>query len=195
MNGVVFGILGPLLVGSGAEPVALRGVRQRELVALLLLRLGEVVSRDAIIDELWEESPPATAVKILQNAVSQVRRILPANASLRTESGGYALDVDPDAVDARRFERLVREAEEELELGDPASARTTLRDALSLWRGPALVDFAYARFAQAEIARLEELRLAALEDPAEADLELGRHAEVVGELDALVNRYPLRERL
>ena len=195
MNGVVFGILGPLLVGSSAEPIALRGARQRELVALLLLRLDEVVSRDAIIDELWEESPPATAVKILQNAVSQVRRILPANASLRTESGGYALDVDPDAVDARRFERLVREAEEELELGDPASARTTLRDALSLWRGPALVDFAYARFAQAEIARLEELRLAALEDLAEADLELGRHAEVVGELDALVNRYPLRERL
>src|SRR6266536_2294662 len=107
MNGVVFGILGPLLVDSSAERVILRGARQRELVALLLLHLGEVVSRDTIVDELWEEEAPATAIKVIQNAVSQVRRILPEGASLRTESGGYALEVDPNAVDAPRFERLV----------------------------------------------------------------------------------------
>src|ERR671936_2808401 len=111
MNGVFFGILGPLVVGSSTTPIALRGARQRELVALLLLHLGEVVSRDAIVDELWEETPPATAVKVLQNAVSQVRRALPEGASLRTEAGGYVLDVDPDAVDAHRFEELVREGQ------------------------------------------------------------------------------------
>jgi DNA-binding SARP family transcriptional activator len=195
MDAVVFGILGPLLVGSSEKPVPLRGARQRELVALLLLRLGEVVSRDAIVDELWEESAPPTAVKILQNAVSQVRRVLPQSAALRTESGGYVLELDPDAVDACLFERLVAEARIALERGNPSSARTTLRDALALWRGPALADFAYARFAQAESARLEELRLAALEDLAEADLALGRHAEIVGELEALARQHPLREGL
>src|SRR5919201_5516926 len=147
MNGVFFGILGPLVVGTNTAPVALRGARQRELVALLLLHLGEVVSRDAIVDELWEEDIPPTAVKVLQNAVSQVRRILPAGASLRTEAGGYVLDVEPNTVDAHRFEQLVGEAQAALERGDPASAPTTLHDALALWRGPALADFAYARFA------------------------------------------------
>jgi DNA-binding SARP family transcriptional activator len=195
MNGVVFGILGPLLVGSREKPVTLRGARQRELVALLLLRLGEVVSRDTIVDELWEEDAPATAIKVLQNAVSQIRRVLPQAASLRTEPGGYVLDVDPNAVDARHFEQLVTGARAALERGDPAAARTTLHEAQALWRGPALADFAYARFAQAESARLEELRLAALEDLAEADLALGRHAEIVGELEALARRHPLREGL
>jgi DNA-binding SARP family transcriptional activator len=195
MNGVAFGILGPLLLGSSEQPVSLRGARQRELVALLVLRLGEVVSRDAIVDELWEEAAPATAVKVLQNAVSQVRRVLPTGASLQTEPGGYVLQVAADAVDARRFERLVTEARTALEQGDASSARTTLREALALWRGPALADFAYARFAQAESARLEELRLAALEDLAEADLALGRHAEIAGELKALARRHPLREGL
>ncbi|HEX9380975.1 MAG TPA: BTAD domain-containing putative transcriptional regulator, partial [Gaiellaceae bacterium] len=195
MNGVAFGILGPLLVGSESEPAVLRGARQREVLALLLLRLGEVVSRDAIVEELWESEPPDTAVKVVQNAVSATRKILPPGATLRTEAGGYVLDAEADSVDARRFERQVGAARAALTSGEPATAREILREALALWRGQALADFAYARFAQAEIARLEDLRLAALEDVAEADLALGRHAEAAVELEGLVKRHPLRERL
>src|SRR6266540_4010911 len=195
MNGVAFGILGPLLVGSESEPAVLRGARQREVLALLLLRLGEVVSRDAIVEELWESEPPDTAVKVVQNAVSATRKILPPGATLRTEAGGYVLDAEADSVDARRFERQVGAARAALTSGEPATAREIVREALALWRGPALADFAYARFAQAEIARLEDLRLAALEDVAEADLALGRHAEAAVELEGLVKRHPLRERL
>ena len=177
----------------------LRGSRQREVVALLALHLNEVVSRDALIDELWEHDPPPTAAKIVQNAVSQLRKGVEAAAgeaaAIATEPAGYVLHADPERLDVRRFERLADAGKDALEAGDARAAREQLRSALALWRGRALVDVAEMPFAQAEAVRLEELRLAAIEDRTEADLALGRHADVTGELEALVAQHPLRERL
>ena len=184
-----FRILGPFEVVEDNRQVALGGPRQRALLAILLLHRGEVVSSDRLIDELWGERPPATAAKTLQGYVSHLRKAL-GTGVLETRSGGYVLD--PDAVDADRFEALVAEAREGV---DARTARDRLGAALGLWRGEALADLAYEPFAQAEIARLDEARLAALEDRIDADLELGRHREVVAELESLVAQHPNRERL
>ena len=192
-----FRILGPLEVVADDRRLKLGRGRQRSLLALLLVRANEVVSSDRLIDELWGESPPPTAAKALQNLVSQLRVTLAlgdSNGVLLTEGPGYQLHVEPEAIDARRFEQLAAEGRRMLP-ADPRRASDVLREALALWRGEALADVAFEPFAAAEIARLEELRLAALEDRIDAELALGRHAALVPELQALVTTEPLREPL
>jgi DNA-binding SARP family transcriptional activator len=185
-----FRILGPLEVLSDSRPVALAGNRQRAVLAYLLLHAGELVSTDRLIDAIWGERPPRTAATSLQNAIGQLRKVLGPDV-VATRAPGYALQVDPDRIDARRFERLVTEARGL----EPEERTRRLRAALDLWRGDALSEFAFEPFAEAEIRRLEELRLTAVEERVDADLELGRHAELVAELEPLVAANPLRERL
>jgi len=186
-----FGLLGPLEVWIDGRELELRRPKQRALLALLLLRVGEVVSTDRLIDELWAGKPPKAALGSLQNLVSELRKQLGAE-TVKTRAPGYLLDVEPDRVDLHRFERLVASA---AETGDVEGRAAKLRDALALWRGPALADLAFEPFAQVEIARLEERRTAAREDLIDAELELGGHGRLVGELEALVREHPLRERL
>ena len=185
-----FKILGPLEVVEDGLPLPLGHGRERALLALLLLRANEVVSADVLIDDLWRERPPATAAKALQVYVSRLRKRLGADV-VATRPPGYAIEVGEDQLDLIRFERLVQQARGD----DPLTAASQLRDALSLWRGSPLAEFANEPFAQPEILRLEELRLAALEGRIDADLALRRHAELVGELELLVHRNPYRERL
>jgi DNA-binding SARP family transcriptional activator/DNA-binding beta-propeller fold protein YncE len=195
-----FRLLGPLEVTAGGREIAVGAGKRRALLALLLLHRNSVVPAERLIEELWDGRPPPTASKSLQVQVSQLRKELasPAGANgslLLTRAGGYVLEVDPDSIDIARFERTVAEGQEALADGRPADTAARMREALALWRGPALVDFAYEAFAQDEIARLDELRLAALEDRIEADLALGRHHQVVAELESLTAAHPLRERL
>jgi DNA-binding SARP family transcriptional activator/ABC-type branched-subunit amino acid transport system substrate-binding protein len=161
---------------------------------VLLLHRGEAISSERLIDELWGEQPPVTASKTLQVYVSHLRKAL-GDGLLQTEGGGYRLTLERDQLDLEQFERLVAQGREALADGDPATAAERLRAALDLWRGPPLADFGYEPFAQSEIARLEEERLAALEDRVDADLALGNQTALVGELDALAREHPLRERL
>jgi class 3 adenylate cyclase len=186
-------LLGPLEVSSGGRAVSLGGPKPRALLAVLALDLGRVVSVDRLVEELWPGAPPETAAHAVQVYVSQLRKALGGDA-LPRKGPGYSLDLDPDRVDVARFVRLVEEGREALAAENAGDAASMLREALSLWRGPALADFAYEPFAQTEIARLEELRTVALEERIEADLALGRHAELVSELEALVEVHPLRER-
>src|SRR5438874_3555115 len=189
-------ILGPLEALDGERRLPLGGARQRSVLALLLLHGNEALTRDVIIDQLWGEEPPNTAAKVLQNCVSALRKELPAGPdTLRTVGGAYALTLGPDELDRDRFERLVAEGRAALSEQQHADATERLGQALGLWRGAPLSDFAYEPFAQEEIARLEELHVAALEDRIDADLALGRHDELAPELEALVTRHPLRERL
>jgi DNA-binding SARP family transcriptional activator len=185
-----FRLLGPLEVLEHDRVLALGGGRQRSLLAVLLLHANEVVSNDRLIDALWGQSPPPTAAKTVQVYVSRLRKEL-GEGRLVTRAPGYLLTVERSELDLRRFEQLLGEARE----ADPASAADLLRRALALWRGPALADLAYEAFVQNEIARLEELRWAALEQRIDADLACGRHAELVGELEGLIAEHPLRERL
>jgi DNA-binding SARP family transcriptional activator/streptogramin lyase len=185
-----FLVLGPLEVRDDGRSIVLGAGRQRAVLAVLLLHANEVVSTDRLIDILWGAHPPETAAKVLQNQVSQLRRAIGAGV-IATRAPGYVLTIEPGQVDSHRFEQAVEGA-----LRAPAmEGSELLRQALALWRGPAFADFAFEEFAQAEIARLEELRLVALEERIEADATLGRHAELVSELEALVARHPLRERL
>ncbi len=189
-------ILGPLEALDGERRLPLGGARQRSVLALLLLHGNEALTRDLIIDRLWGEEPPATAAKVLQNCISALRKELPGGTdTLRTVSGAYTLVLDTDELDRDRFERLVAEGRAALSEDQHAEAAEQLRRALGLWRGAPLSDFTYERFAQEEITRLEELHVAAVEDRIEADLALGRHDELAPELEALVTRHPLRERL
>ncbi len=183
-------ILGPLEVLVEGEPVELRRAKQRGLLALLLLSAGEVVSADRLIEELWAGTPPPTAKDALQNYVSQLRKTLGRDV-IATRSPGYILDVDATQTDVGRFEQLVETARA---AEDAESRAGLLREALSLWRGPALADLAYEGFAAAEAARLEELRAAVREDLIDAELELGRHADLVPELEELVELHPFDER-
>jgi DNA-binding SARP family transcriptional activator len=185
-----FRLLGPLEVSEHDRALALGGTKQRSLLALLLLRANELVSTDHLMDQLWGASPPLTAGKSVQVYVSRLRKVL-GDGRLTTHGRAYALRVEPAELDLARFERLCAEARQ----AAPDAAAQKLRDALALWRGSALADLAYEPFAQVEIARLEEMRLAAVELRIDADLALGRHAELIGELEALVARQPLRERL
>ena len=189
-----FRILGPLEVWDEDGEVSLGGPKPRALLAGLLLHPNEVVSTERLIDELWGEDSPEDAAAALRVNVSRLRKALPQDV-LATRSPGYVLRIEPDELDLDRFERLVDEGRSLLARGLAADASVRLRDALSLWRGPALADFVYESFAQSAIARLEEIRLAAVELRIDADLALGRHAELVGELEALVAEHPLRERL
>ena len=178
-----FRILGPLEVISDGRSVDLGGAKQRALLAVLLLHPNEVVSQDRLIDALWEDSPPDTAQKALQVHISKLRTKLGTDRIV-TRAPGYVIRVEPDELDADRFERLAEEG-----------GRPQLIEALTLWRGPPLADVAHARFARQEIARLEERRLAVLEGRIEADLALGRQVELVAELETIVAGHPLRERL
>jgi YVTN family beta-propeller protein len=189
-----FRILGPFEAFARGRPLEVPAGKQRALLALLLLRAGEVVSTDHLIDALWEERPPASALNSVHVYVSQLRKAL-GNGRLETRGQGYLLALEPAQLDLARFERLLAEGRALLAEGDATRAAETLRAALALWRGPPLSDFAFEPFAQGEIARLEELRLGAVEERIEADLALGRHDELVSELEALVRQHPLRERL
>jgi YVTN family beta-propeller protein len=189
-----FCILGPLEVVERDAPLLLGGAKQRAVLAILLLHRGEAISSERLVNELWGERPPATAAKTLQGYVFHLRRAL-GDGLLHTRRAGYELELAPGQLDADEFERLAAEGRHALNGADPAAAARCFRDALGLWRGPPLADFAYESFAQAEIARLQEARLAALEDRIDADLALGRQEQLVGELDALVREFPLRERL
>ena len=185
-----FRLLGPLEVIERGRVLALGGGQQRSLFGALLLHANEVVSIDRLIDALWGQTPPVTAPKDVPVYVSRLRKEL-GEGRLFTQAPGYVLKVERSELDLRRFEQLLADARS----ADPSSAAQKLRRALALWRGPALADLGYEPFVQADIARLEELRWVALEQRIEADLASGRHAELVGELEALVAEHPLRERL
>lgn len=195
-NGIEAWILGPLEIEVDGERVEVRGGKQRELLAALLVHANEVVSSDRLIEDLWGNQPPPSALKTLQVLISRLRSDLgPASGALETHGYGYRFSVAPQRLDAAAFRATVEEGRRSLARGDVAEGASTLRAALALWRGPALAEFRYHEFAQAEIARLEELRLSAQEDRIAADLELGRHQELVLELEPLVAEHPLRERL
>ena len=187
-------VLGPLEALGSEGPLPLGGAKQRALLALLLLNANRVVSRERLIDELWGEEPPETAVTSVQVYVSRLRKLLP-DGSLVTRPPGYVLEVEPENVDLIRFERLVKEGRSALAAGDPVHAADAIREAIGLWRGPALTEFAAEPFAQIEGGRLDDLRVAALEERIDADLQLGRHAELTGELEVLIASHPHRERL
>jgi predicted ATPase/DNA-binding SARP family transcriptional activator len=196
-----FGILGPLEVVDDHERViALSARKQRVLLAILLLHANEVVSADRLVEDVWSGEPPATSDKGLQVHVSRLRRVLaapapPGEARLLTGGSGYQLVVGAGELDSERFEQLVQEANGLIGAGSFEPAVEKLGEALALWRGGALDDFEYEDFAQAEIARLSELRIVALEQRVAAELELGRAELLVGELERLVREHPYRERL
>jgi DNA-binding SARP family transcriptional activator len=186
-----FLLLGPVEATIDGAPVSLPAAKPRALLALLLLNANRVVSTGQLVDELWGERPPETATKALQGYVSQLRKALGADRVL-TKPPGYSLRVGDGELDVDRFEQLVSEGRELLAT-DPKAASKRLREALALWRGPPLAEFTEP-FARDAGARLEDSRLAALEDRIEADLALGRHATLVPEVEDLVAREPLRER-
>jgi DNA-binding SARP family transcriptional activator len=192
---VEFRTLGGLEVWADGKPVPLRGSIQRSVLAYLLLRPNEIVPLHELVDELWGASPPPTAAKMVQNAVSRLRKLSGFSGALVTHPGGYALGLEPDQLDARRYERLVDQARASLAAGAPEEAVRHLDLAAALWRGPPFAGLASASYAQLEIARLEELRLEATECGIEAGLALGRHGELAGELEGLVAQHPLRETL
>jgi predicted ATPase len=187
-------LFGELEAEQAGVPVPVHGAKQRALLALLALRPGQPVSADQLIDALWGDGQAAHPANALQAQIGQLRRTLGAAAVITTDAG-YALDVGPDDVDASRFEQLVAKGRRLFEEGEIAFASTALGEALRLRRGEPLIEFAYSGFADVERARLEELLLVAIETRVEADLVLGRHGELVGELEALCREHPLRERL
>ncbi|HEX9044573.1 MAG TPA: BTAD domain-containing putative transcriptional regulator [Candidatus Limnocylindrales bacterium] len=196
-----FRILGPLEVEQDGRVLAITPGHQRALLALLIVNANTVLSPDRIVADVWGDELPGSGTKALAFHVSRLRASLAAgqpgdvaSSCLATQPGGYVLRIDPQAIDAVRFERLAREAHERLAV-DPTEAQAMLLQALALWHGDALMDVADAGFAQTEARRLEELRLEALEDRLEADLALGGHLAAIGELQALLERDPLRERL
>ena len=187
-------LLGPFAVELGGRPVGLGGLRQRAVLALLAMRANDVVARDTLIEELWAGSPPASAVSTLQGYVSHLRRALEGGPfTLASRGPGYALEADERLIDAHLFLLLVAEAQTEMGDGRAAMAAERLEEALALWRGPALADFAYEDFARAAATRLEEARLAALSLRVEADLTLGHHRAAATRLEQLVRDHPLRE--
>jgi DNA-binding SARP family transcriptional activator/class 3 adenylate cyclase len=189
-----FSMLGPLEVRRGGDALLLPPGRPRALLALLLLRANTVVTTDQLIDELWRGDPPRTAGHALQVHVANLRKLLDEPV-IATRRPGYVLELAPGQCDARRFEQLSASGALALDEGRPDEAAARFAEALALWRGPVLADVADEPFVTADAARLEELRLAGTERWVEAELALGHHAEVTGELEALVQRHPLRERL
>ena len=189
-----FRVLGPFEVVDRDRPVSLGGPKQRSLLAVLLLHRGEVVSTDRLVEALWGERASATAAKTVQVYVANLRKAL-GNGLLVTRGHGYLLDAHHIEVDADRFDDLVARGRTGLEDGRPREALAQLDAALALWRGPPLADLAYESFAQADIARLQDERLAAIEDRLDARLALGDHVAVIGELEALISEHPFRERL
>jgi class 3 adenylate cyclase/DNA-binding SARP family transcriptional activator len=191
-----FRILGPLEVLDEGRAVPLGGARQRALLAVLLLHANETVSTDRLIEDVWGGASVATAAKTVQVHVSRLRKALPGGGEvLVTRERGYQLQVDPERLDANRFERLLGEARAEQAAGRPDGAAARLEEGLGLWRGEPLADLAYEPFAQAETARLTDLRAGAQELQIEAKLALGSHAEVIAPLEALIEEHPFRENL
>jgi DNA-binding SARP family transcriptional activator/Tfp pilus assembly protein PilF len=200
MQRMEFRVLGPVEVWCDGRRVPVLAAKQRTLLAILLLRAGRVVAAEELIDRLWGERPPTSARKTLHNYVRRLRTTLAAGADavavppmLRTEPSGYLLRLGDAELDLHRFERLREQAQQATAAGDPDRAAAILHQALGLWRGSALADVAAETLLRTEAARLEEQRLAALEARIHAELELGRHAELVGELEALAAQHPLRE--
>ena len=185
-----FAILGPLEARDGGQTLDLGWAKQQALLAVLLLRANEVVSVERLMEGIWGEFPPPSAPKLVQGYVSRLRKELRAGV-LATRAPGYALRVEPGSLDVHEFERLVAEAR----ATQPAQASQLLRQALELWRGPALVDVPLEGFARHEAEGLDERRLTTLIDRIDADLAVGRHAELVPELETLVAQHPLREQL
>jgi predicted ATPase/DNA-binding SARP family transcriptional activator/class 3 adenylate cyclase len=197
-----FRILGPLEVWTEGDSLPLGGIKRRALLAILLLHAGQVVPVDRLVDDVWGGLPPPDADSLLWVHVARLRKTLepdrpkgaPSNLLL-TRAGGYLLQIEPEQLDLEQFERLVAQGRQALQSGAAREAASLLRQALALWRGPALGDLAGEPFARGHIVRLEARRLAALEDRIEADILAGRHGDLVGELEALVVANPLRERL
>jgi DNA-binding SARP family transcriptional activator len=199
---VQFDILGPLQVLDAGRPLVLGRPKQRAVLAILLLDAGRVVSLDRLVEELWGPQAPAQALASVQAYVSHLRRLLepqrapgaPATV-LVNQAPGYRIVLGPDDLDAARFEHLAQAGHDLLQQGEAPRAAETLEAALGLWRGPVLADLVDAPFVHAERARLEDLRLTALEDRLSADLRTGRHARIVAELERLTGEHPFRERL
>ncbi|HEX6714464.1 MAG TPA: ABC transporter substrate-binding protein [Thermoleophilaceae bacterium] len=189
-----FGVLGPLVVRRDGRDVALGGPKQRSVLAMLLLRANEVVGRDRLIDALWGQEPPPTAGHTLDSYLSRLRKAL-GNERLERRPPGYLLHVEPGELDLDRFEAALARGREALSHGKPAEAAETLNEALALWRGSPLADLEYESFAREAVERLDERRLQAIEERLDAELALGRSAELVAELEALVRDNPFRERL
>ena len=187
-------ILGQFTVWDEGRELPLGGVRQRSVLAILLLHANELVPATMLVDELWGAQPPPTANKTVQVYVSRFRKTLGEDV-IETRPTGYLLRLEASALDALRFEALLEQGRRLLAEGAPEEAGAVLREGLALWRGPPLADFRHEQFARNEIGRLEELRLVALEQRLEADLALGRGPEVVGELEVLVRENPFRENL
>jgi DNA-binding SARP family transcriptional activator len=187
-------ILGSFQLEEGGRRIPMGGVRQRAVFVSLLLHANEVVPSEQLLMDLWGEDSPPSAANSLQAAISRLRRVLP-RGRLITEASGYLLRIFPEELDVSQFEQLVSEGREALTAGRAEQAARILRQALSLWQGPALTDFRYEPFAQAEIVRLEELHLTCLEERIEADLALGLASVLVAELRRLVSEHPVRERL
>jgi DNA-binding SARP family transcriptional activator len=192
---VEFRILGPLEVEGAAGPIDLTGSKQRALLVILLLNANEVVHAGRLVELLWSDGPPADAGKALQIHVSRLRRALAPDEVVQTRPGGYLVAAESGSFDLPRFEALAARGRALLAAGDPTRARDTLAEALALWRGAPLTEFAAEPFARAEMGRLEELHASVVEDRVEADLALGVHTALVPELEMLVARHPLRERL
>jgi predicted ATPase/DNA-binding SARP family transcriptional activator len=186
-------VLGPLEVSGRDGPVAIAAAKQRALLAALAVNRGKAVAAELLIDALWVENPPVSATKLLQVYVSQLRKVLPAGVEITTTTTGYRLDVDPDEVDAARFEQLLADGRAALAAGNAALASSTLGRALGMWRGPAFADVRYEEFARQEVERLEGLRTLALHERIEADLRLGRHEQIGGELRGLLADDPTNE--
>ncbi|MEA2296848.1 MAG: hypothetical protein QOE86_4487, partial [Solirubrobacteraceae bacterium] len=187
-----FRLLGPLeVIGDEGTALAIGTGRQRALLALLILRANELVSSDRLVEELWGASPPATAPKMLHNQVCALRQALGRDGRLETRGSAYRLNVGLDERDLDRFEGLVARGR----AAEPEQAAESLRLALDLWRGAPFADLAFEPFAQTEIMRLGERRWAVFEAWVEAELTLGRHADLVAELEVAVAAQPLRERL
>jgi predicted ATPase/DNA-binding SARP family transcriptional activator len=196
---VRYAILGPVELHDGERRLAVEGRRQTGLLVLLLLHANRAVMTEELIEAVWSDLPADGARKRLRMAIARLRETLAlctgtGEAALRTVAGGYTLDLREGDLDADVFESRVEEGRDALVQGDAALASRTLADALALWRGPALADVAYEDWAQPEIQRLEDMRLTAHEGRIDADLRLGRHAVLVGELEVLVGRHPTRER-
>src|SRR5262245_34349201 len=183
-----FRVLGPIEVIDDGRVVPLNAAKPRALLAMLLLRANEFVTSDRLIDDLWDGAPPATAPKILQTYVSQLRRLL-AQELIATGPAGYRVGLEFEDLDLLRFRRLL----EDDAGGTPADVAARLREALALWRGEPLAEFSDQRWAAREIERLDELRLDALERRIDADLAAGRDRELVEELERLVAAHPVRE--
>ena len=186
-------LFGPVCVMDGDAIVVVRGAKERALLALLAVHVGRVVSDDRILEELWGDQLPANPANALQKRVSELRKLVGADRVVR-RGEGYLLDVGAEDVDVSAFEHQVIEGRRALAAGDAAAASRLLGDALALWEGPALAELADLPFARAEAARLDELRLSVVEDRVDADLALGRHGALAGELPAIVAEQPLRER-